>query len=360
MAFDNVFQGPPEGVNAPGTAQSPSLGVDVTNKELYVSSGNGWEQLGGGGGGGGNLSGTLTPGTVPIATGEHTLADSSIQYGIGGDFDGWLLIKNDAVNSHNGIELISQTDTGAEVIVENFDTGGVLINSNSGSLSLASSNSISILNTGSDGTNISDGSAVLIRNTATSDPTGDVSILNYGQDGISISDEYAGSDGAGISITSNTSGISIEAVDQINIENSGSSGTIITDSGSGVNVTATGLGGAVNLASGTQEIEVTNTEVAVHGPLSLVNNAISSQVVNDNAGQITLVAGSGSYTFTNGPVSGGYASAPVVITEDITTPANNATKVVTVTGTSITITNVSGATDTYNFIAWPYVPGGLG
>jgi hypothetical protein len=52
MAFDRVFQGPPSDTAAPGTAQSPSLGVDVVNKELYVSSGQGWEELSPGGGGG--------------------------------------------------------------------------------------------------------------------------------------------------------------------------------------------------------------------------------------------------------------------------------------------------------------------
>ena len=34
MAFDSVFQGPPEGENAPGTAQSPSLGVDAAGTPL--------------------------------------------------------------------------------------------------------------------------------------------------------------------------------------------------------------------------------------------------------------------------------------------------------------------------------------
>lgn len=53
MAFDSVFQGPPVDVAAPGTRQSPSLGVDVTNKELYLSFGQGWQEISGGGGSGG-------------------------------------------------------------------------------------------------------------------------------------------------------------------------------------------------------------------------------------------------------------------------------------------------------------------
>lgn len=52
MSFNSVFQGPPSAVNAPGTHQSPTLGVDVKNKTLYVSFGEGWQQLGGSGTGG--------------------------------------------------------------------------------------------------------------------------------------------------------------------------------------------------------------------------------------------------------------------------------------------------------------------
>jgi hypothetical protein len=50
MAFDNVFAGPPT-TGAPGTIKSPSLGVDVTNNNLYVSSGSGWQEVGSGSGG---------------------------------------------------------------------------------------------------------------------------------------------------------------------------------------------------------------------------------------------------------------------------------------------------------------------
>ena len=81
MAFDSIFQGPPEAETAPGTAQSPSLGVDVVNKELYISAGEGWEELSVSGGSG-NLSGTLTPGVMPIASASHTLADGTIDFGV--------------------------------------------------------------------------------------------------------------------------------------------------------------------------------------------------------------------------------------------------------------------------------------
>jgi len=45
MAFDKVFSGPPSDVAAPGSHQSPSLGIDVSGNTLYVSSGNGWQSV---------------------------------------------------------------------------------------------------------------------------------------------------------------------------------------------------------------------------------------------------------------------------------------------------------------------------
>jgi len=45
MAFDRVFQGPPSDTAAPGTAQSPSFGIDVVNSNLYFSAGEGWQEI---------------------------------------------------------------------------------------------------------------------------------------------------------------------------------------------------------------------------------------------------------------------------------------------------------------------------
>ena len=61
MAFDNVFAGPPT-TGAPGTIKSPSLGVDVTNNNLYVSSGRGWQEVSASGGGITQLTGDILAG----------------------------------------------------------------------------------------------------------------------------------------------------------------------------------------------------------------------------------------------------------------------------------------------------------
>ena len=93
------------------------------------------------------------------------------------------------------------------------------------------------------------------------------------------------------------------------------------------------------------------------GSMLTVNGAISNGVTtatnSDNRGKITLVGGTGSYTFTQGPGTAGiWTTAPVCIINDDTTLANIATSTKTVTNTSLTITGSVGTTDTYSFICW--------
>lgn len=78
MAFDSVFSGPPSGVAAPGTAQSPAFGIDVTNSELYFSAGSGWEPIIGSG----DISGSGTTGFIPKFTAGTVVGNSAIDDGI--------------------------------------------------------------------------------------------------------------------------------------------------------------------------------------------------------------------------------------------------------------------------------------
>lgn len=96
MAFDSVFQGPPSDIAAPGTAQSPSLGVDVTNKELYISAGAGWEELSSGGGGG-----------IPAGTDGELQYNNSGAFGGAGITDGSHFAMGDgAVVDPNGVPTV--------------------------------------------------------------------------------------------------------------------------------------------------------------------------------------------------------------------------------------------------------------
>jgi hypothetical protein len=87
MAFDSVFHGPPSDVAAPGTKQSPSLGVDVTNKELYISSGSGWEELLSGGTGAGGTNGQLQYNDSGALAGAGLTDGSHFAMGVGAEID---------------------------------------------------------------------------------------------------------------------------------------------------------------------------------------------------------------------------------------------------------------------------------
>ena len=85
-----------------------------------------------------------------------------------------------------------------------------------------------------------------------------------------------------------------------------------------------------------------------------ISNGVTTATNSDNRGHITLVAGTGTYTFTQGPGTAGiWTTAPVCIIQDDTTLANLATSTKTVTATALTITGSVGTTDTYSYICWP-------
>jgi hypothetical protein len=85
-----------------------------------------------------------------------------------------------------------------------------------------------------------------------------------------------------------------------------------------------------------------------------ISNGVTTATNSDNRGHITLVAGTGSYTFTQGPgVAGIWTTAPVCLIQDDTTLANLATSTKTVTNTALTITGSVGTTDVYSYICWP-------
>ncbi|HUD73850.1 MAG TPA: hypothetical protein VMQ76_02170, partial [Terracidiphilus sp.] len=84
-----------------------------------------------------------------------------------------------------------------------------------------------------------------------------------------------------------------------------------------------------------------------------ISNGTSTATNTDNRGHIVLVAGTGSYTFSQGPSSGAWTTAPVCVYEDDTNKANDATSTKTVSATTLTITGSVGTTDTYSYICWP-------
>jgi hypothetical protein len=85
-----------------------------------------------------------------------------------------------------------------------------------------------------------------------------------------------------------------------------------------------------------------------------ISDGVTTATNSDNRGHLTLVAGTATYTFTQGPgVAGIWTTAPVCIIQDDTTLTNLATSTKTVTNTDLTITGAVGTTDTYSYICWP-------
>lgn len=93
-----------------------------------------------------------------------------------------------------------------------------------------------------------------------------------------------------------------------------------------------------------------SSALTVNGAIS---NGVTTATNNDNRGKITLVAGTGAYTFTQGPGSGGvWTTAPICVVSS--TAASPVEAQVTTTPSTLTITVPGGSnTDTYNYICWP-------
>ena len=134
---------------------------------------------------------------------------------------------------------------------------------------------------------------------------------------------------------------------------SGSGGLLLGGSVYGSSTIVGGPNLILNGCSGNVGIGTTapSSKLTVNGAIS---NGVTTATASDNRGFITLVAGTGSHTFTQGPgVAGIWTTAPVCIIQDNTVLANIATSTITVTNTSLTITGSVGTTDTYTYICWP-------
>jgi hypothetical protein len=93
-----------------------------------------------------------------------------------------------------------------------------------------------------------------------------------------------------------------------------------------------------------------SSKLTVNGAVS---NGVTTATASDNRGTITLVAGTGTYTFTQGPGAAGiWTTAPICVINDDTSLANIATSTKTVTATSLTIAGSVGTTDTYSYVCW--------
>jgi hypothetical protein len=89
-----------------------------------------------------------------------------------------------------------------------------------------------------------------------------------------------------------------------------------------------------------------SSQLTVHGAVS---NGVATTTNTDNRGTITLAAGAGSYTFTQGAgTSGVWTTPPTCVFFDVT----NSTHQVTPTVTVSTITLAGTLTDVINYICW--------
>jgi hypothetical protein len=79
-----------------------------------------------------------------------------------------------------------------------------------------------------------------------------------------------------------------------------------------------------------------------------LSDATATTTNTDNRGRLTLTAGTVSYTFTAGPTSGAWTTAPICQAQDQTF-ANQIHTTLTVSGSTLTIANSVGTTDTYTY-----------
>lgn len=249
-------------------------GTTLMITDATVPSGTGIEDVRtgpAGGGGGGNLSGTLTTGFIPIATGTNTLADSTLDYGV--SVDNGLTVTN---TGSGGLSITDQSAAG--IVIEEFSGTGALAitNTGSGGTEITDSGGGGITITNSVGTGISvqdSAGGVIIQATGTS---GGIDINNSGSGGTAITD--SGGNGVVVTNLNAASSVALESNGAILINNTGATGTQITDSGgSGIAITNSSTGG-VNVSA--------TDEISLNAPFTIFN--ILGQITQYSVGGTPL------------------------------------------------------------------------
>jgi hypothetical protein len=322
MAFDKIFKGSPVDEITPASPESPNLGVDVVNDTLYVNSGNGWVEVGGGGSG--NLTGTLTPGNMPIASAAHTVVDGPISYDSNSDVVKILAAENSgtnlfiAANSGVMIDTIPSNEipglgggnitllSGSGIIISNFDQGPPsegsflsITNNDTGGTSITDSGGggISVTSSGSNGIfSVSADSGVSFNNTTSggtiftdSSGVGFEALVQTGSAVVILTNRATGGillqdiGGGGINLSSSGSGV-------IGISG-GSGGVSIDGSGGGLTLTGIQIPGILYSAAGTAlpdptlapggRAVVSDATANVYGTAYASGGAITAPVYSD-------------------------------------------------------------------------------
>jgi hypothetical protein len=257
---------------APSGTCSPAPPIQVVDSTgtIYTCDNGTWAAQGGGGGG--NLSGTLTAGFVPIATGVNTLGDSTIDDGV--------------------------TASGT-LTIQTTDENGIVIAANTGGLKLSNSNDEDP-RVADGAINLFAGAGLQLVNDPTANKSNGLSISNLGIAGTSITDSGGGGialnqSAAGEVRTSITdSGAGIELIANggsgggISLNSNGANGTSITDSGgNGITIQNTNAASNVNISS--------------NGGNALGNNGpLGTNITDSGGGGISLSATNGGTITING------------------------------------------------------------